>query len=473
MRLVMKFGGTSVASGERLKHVAGLINRYRDEGHEVVAVISALEGVTNKLLDFSTKVVEGVETGKMKAGEISDFVNALRKQHIEAARVIDDEKIFENVKSEMELRMSELENVLIGIYHLGELTPRSLDYILSFGERLAAPILTGILRSMKIDALALTGGESGIITDSNFGAAKPLMEETSRRVANRILPLIKIKKSVPVITGYIAVNKHGAITTFGRGGSDYTASIIGAGINADEIWMWKDVDGIMSTDPRLVPEATILPVVSYLEAMELSFFGARVLHPKTIEPAIQKGIPVRVRNTFNPEKKGTLIVKKLDQMKDIAKAVTVVKNVALINITGAGMAGTPGVAARVLAALARAAVNVVMISQGSSLANISILVEATHLDRAIRSIREEFTDNVIRDISYNENVCAVALVGAGMIGTPGVAGRVFTAMGRNNINVVMISQGSSEANISFVINKDAAQKAVRALFDEFQMGVEK
>ncbi len=467
----MKFGGTSVADGKRLKHVAGLIKRYRDDGDEVVVVISALEGVTNKLLDFATKVVQGVETGKMKAGEIHEFTGALSKQHIEAASVsIDNEKILENVTGEIKLRISELENILVGIYHLGELTPRSLDYILSFGERLAAPILTGLLHSMRVDALALTGGDAGIVTDSNFGSARVLMDETGRKVSSRILPLLKIKKSVPVVTGYIAINKHGAITTLGRGGSDYTASIIGAGIDADEIWMWKDVDGIMSTDPKLVPEAKILPEVSYLEAMELSFFGAKVLHPKTIEPAIQKGIPVRVRNTFNPEHKGTVIVQKLDQTKDLAKAVTVVKNVALINITGASMAGTPGVAARVLTALSRAAVNVVMISQGSSLANISILVEANHLERAVRSIKEEFTDNFIRDISSNENVCAIALIGAGMIGIPGVAGRVFTAMGRNNINVVMISQGSSEANISFVINKENAQKAVRALFDEFQMG---
>jgi aspartate kinase len=472
MRLVMKFGGISVANGERLKYVASLIKKYCDEGNEIVVVISALEGVTNKLMDFATKIIEEVETGRMKASEIADFTASLKKQHIDAANVIEDEKILENVKSEIEARIKELENILIGIYYLGELTSRSLDYILSFGERLSAPILTGMLRSMKIDALALTGGEAGIVTDSNFGEARPL-EETYKRVRNRILPLIKIKKSLPVVTGYIAVNEKGAITTLGRGGSDYTASLIGVGIDADEIWLWKDVDGIMSTDPKLVPEARVLPVVSYLEAMELSFFGAKILHPKTIEPAIKKGIPVRVRNTFNPENKGTLIVKELKEVKDIAKAVTVIKNVALINITSASMAGTPGIAARVLTALARAAVNVVMISQGSSLANISILVEDKHLDRAIRAIREEFTDYVIRDIACNENVCAVALVGAGMIGTPGVAGRVFTAMGRNNINVVMISQGSSEANISFVINKDEAQKAVRALFEEFQLGVRK
>ncbi|MDI6860276.1 MAG: aspartate kinase, partial [Methanocellales archaeon] len=424
MRIVMKFGGTSVADGSRLKNVASLIKRFYERKNEVIIVVSALSGVTDQLEEIARKASE-----EGRIADVNAFMERLRERHYEVAQEAIAGAEIKSVVEELDARLNDLENALISICHLRELTGRSHDYISSFGERLSASILSGALKSMKLRSMALIGGDAGIVTDSNFENARPLFDMTNSKVQERLLPLLK-KETIPVITGFVAADTKGIITTLGRGGSDYTASIIGAAIEADEIWIWTDVDGIMTADPRIVPEARTLSVISYLEAMELSYFGAKVLHPKTIEPAIQKGIPVRVRNTFNPEHPGTLIIKAHEEIKDIVKAVTLIQNVALINISGSGMAGTPGVAGRVFSALGRVGANVMMISQGSSEANISLVIDKPQLDLSLHALKREFAENIVKDISYDENICAIAVVGAGMAGTPGVAGRVFSALGR-------------------------------------------
>ncbi len=458
----MKFGGTSVGDGIRMKHVAELAKKYRDENNEVVVVTSALSGVTDALLKNAK---EASETGKTST--IKEFIADLTKQHHQAAHdAIGMNSVVEKVTKEIDLRIEELEKALIGICYLGELTVRSIDYISSYGERLAAPVLCGALRSLGAKSKSFTGGDAGIISTDEYGNAKPL-EKTYSLVRERIEPLLE--DTIPIITGFIAENESGIITTLGRGGSDFSASIIGASLRADEIWLWKEVDGIMTTDPHIVPDARTIPVISYIEAMELSYFGAKVLHPRTIEPAIRHGIPVRVKNTFHPELPGTIILKDQKQIKDIVKAVTVVKNVALINISGAGMVGTIGVAARVFTTLANAGVNIVMISQGSSEANISVVVDVNHLDMAVRAIKVEFKNGIVKEVSHDRNISVVAVVGAGMANTPGVAGRVFGALGKSRVNVIMISQGSSQHNISFAINGDDAKKAVQALHKEFSL----
>jgi aspartate kinase len=275
-----------------------------------------------------------------------------------------------------------------------------------------------------------------------------------------------------VVTGFIAKDEKGTITTLGRGGSDLSASLIGAAIDADEIWFWKETSGVMTTDPKIVPVAKPIPSISYREAMELSYFGAKVLHPRAIEPAIRKGVPVRVKCTFDPDLPGTQIVQGDVRKEGVIKAVTLHKNVALLNISGAGMIGTPGVAARAFTALASAGINIVMISQGSSEANISMIIEEKQLEKAEEAIRSEFPRDLVKDISNNRDVCAVAVVGAGMAGTPGVAARVFKAMGHARINVMVISQGSSEHNISFVVSSKDGERAVQELHREFGLGGE-
>lgn len=462
----MKFGGTSVGDGSRMKHVAELAKKYYDEGNEIVLVTSALSGVTDALLKHAK---DASETGKTSL--VKEFIADLTKQHHQAAGdAINANGIVEKVTREIDLRIEELEKALIGICYLGELTARSIDYISSYGERLAAPILCGSLNSIGVKSSTFTGGEAGIITTDDYGNAKPL-EVTYSLVKERIEPLLNGK--IPVITGFIAENEAGIITTLGRGGSDFTASIIGAALKADEIWLWKEVEGIMTTDPVIVPEARPIPVISYIEAMELSYFGAKVLHPRAIEPAIRHGIPVRVKNTFNPDLPGTIVVKAEKQSRDVVKAVTVIKKVALINISGAGMVGTIGVAARVFTTLAGAGVNIIMISQGSSEANISIVIDEPHLDKAVKAIKSEFKNGIIKEVVHDRNIAVVAVVGAGMAGTPGVAGRVFGALGKAGVNVIMISQGSSQHNISFAVSEAGAKKAVQVLHKEFGLEREK
>lgn len=457
MRVVMKFGGTSVGNAERIVAAAELVKSYGAE--EVVVVTSAMSGVTDKLVEVSEKVLNGYSEQ-----DIRDFVQQMRERHVRALKEAAGEDA-ETLK-EIEKILSELEKVLIGVSYVGELTPRSRDYILSFGERLSAPILCATLRSRGITSEWFTGYEAGIVTDSNFGQANPIFDITVQRIRETLLP--RLGKSVPVVTGFIAGDEKGRITTLGRGGSDFTASIIGSAIDADEIIIWTDVDGILTTDPKLVREARVIKEISYIEAMELAYFGAKVLHPKTIEPAMEKGIPVRVKNSFNPEAEGTLIVKEQEKTSDIVKAISVMRNVVLINISGAGMIGVPGVAARVFSSLAKEKVNIKMISQGSSEANISIVIERGDLERALKALREEFVGaNIVRSVDYNESVAIIAVVGAGMRGTKGVAARVFRAVADAGVNVLMIAQGSSEVNISFVVADEDAGKAVRALHKEF------
>ena len=468
MRLVMKFGGTSVADGIRMRDVASIIRQSYEKGDEIVIVVSAMAGVTDQLEEMAKKASKNRDVT-----EVNGFIKSLTEKHHDAAKnAIGDAKIVSSVIEELNAKIEDLSNALISICHLGELTDRSHDYILSFGERLSISILAGTLLSMKLDSSSFTGGEVGIVTNSNFRSAKPLPEITDENVKRHLLPLIE-KRTIPVIAGFIAVDTKGVITTLGRGGSDYSASIIGAAMDTEEIWIWTDVDGIMTADPRIAPEARTLPVMSYLEAMELSYFGAKVIHPKTIEPAIQRNIPVRVKNTINPDHPGTLIVRDHEEIKDIVKALAIIENVALINVGGAGMAGVPGVAARVFTTLADADVNIIMISQGSSEANISLVIDCLHLNKALSVLKSEFIENVVKNITYDEDICGIAVVGAGMAGTPGVAGRIFSALGKVGANIRMISQGSSEVNVSFVVNKKDARIAMKALHDEFKLGVER
>ncbi len=460
-RLVMKFGGTSVGSADRILKVAGLVERYR--APETVVVVSAMSGVTDRLEEMAHRVSEGADEKS-----IHSFVEHLRRRHLNAAsRIV--EAGGRDVSGEIEALLAELEKILVGISYVGELTPRSLDYVLSFGERLCAPLLSAALEARGMASEWFTGYEAGIVTDSSFGRARPLMEPTAERVREVLAP--RLRSSVPVVTGFIAGDERGRVTTLGRGGSDYSAAILGAVLNADEIWIWSDVDGILTTDPSLVENARVIEVLSYTEAMELAYFGAKVLHPKTIEPAMEKGIPVRVRNTFNPECRGTLIVREQEKSDSIVKAISVMRDVALLNISGVGMIGVPGVASRVFTALAQQNINILMISQGSSEANISVVVERGDAERAVEALKEEFLGaNVVRRVEYEEDVAIIAVVGAGMRGTKGVAARVFTAVAEAGVNVLMIAQGSSEVNISFVVSSADAERAAGALHREFIEG---
>lgn len=458
----MKFGGTSVGDGNKIRHVATLLKEYYENGNQVVAVTSALGGVTDMLMENAL-----LATTKGKVALVKEFKTELTTKHHEAVKdAIDDPHIAEEVLRVLDIRIDELEKALVGICYLGELTPRSIDYISSYGERLAAPILSGAIRSLGIGSTEYTGGEAGIITTADYGNARPL-EKTYETVEKRLG--LRMESEIQVVTGFIGENEDGIITTLGRSGSDFSASIIGAALKADEIWLWKEVSGIMTTDPRIVPKAKTIPQISYAEAMELSYFGANVLHPRTIEPAMREHIPVRVKNTFDPAFAGTLVVADKFKCRHVVKAVSLIKNVALINISGAEMAGTVGTVAKVFTILAAAGINIIMISQSSSESNLSFVVSENQVEDALKALRAGFERYVVRDITSDREICVVAVVGAGMAGTPGVAKRVFGSLGDAMINIIMISQGSSEYNISLVVREAEAIAAVETLHKEFEL----
>jgi aspartate kinase len=425
-----------------------------------------MNGVTNSLIQAATRASQRDE--KNAAG----VTEQLRTRHQKVCeQVITSSDEFKRTMARLDLELRELEKALTGVSYLGELTPRSRDYVLSFGEKLSTLVLAGALHDSGVSAQRLTGEEAGIVTDASFGEATPLMNITQQKLKERLRPLIK-KRTVPVVTGFIAVTEDGVPTTLGRGGSDYTATIIGSALGADEVWIWTDVDGIMTADPKIEKAAQTIREISFMEAMEMSHFGAKAMHPRALEPASKIGLPVRVKNTFNPNGPDTLILQ--DQRiksVNIVKAVTSVSEASMVTVSGAGMHGAPGTAAKVLDALGKNDVNVLMISQSSSEANISLIVARSDLEKAITALRQSLLgESMFKEINSEADVSVVAAVGAGMKGTPGIAARLFRAVADEGVNVKMIAQGSSELNISFVVREDDVLKSVHALHEEFRLG---
>ncbi|HDN73808.1 MAG TPA: aspartate kinase [Archaeoglobus sp.] len=461
MRIVMKFGGASVKDGKNILHCANLVKKF-SKNNEVVVVVSAMAGVTDSLLQAAYKCCSEASSGFVKL-----FIVDMMKKHYEAIEsAVKSEEIKSKVIGVTERLLDELEKVLLGISYLGELTRRSEDYIVSFGERILAPIFSASLLSIGVDSVALTGGDAGIITDRNYGKAKPV-PGIYKTIRNRLEPLLTIKRTIPVVTGFIGMTDDGNITTLGRGGSDYTASIIAAALHADEVWMWKEVDGVMTCDPKYVPNAKVIEEMSYQEAMELSHFGAKVLHPKALEPVMRKKIPVRIKNTFNPDAQGTVICAETKKTGDIVKALSLIKEASIVNVSGAGF-DFAEIMSEVFRRLSDERVNVIMVAQSSSELNLSIVVDRGDAEKAYRSLKK--LENEVTRVGKIDDVSIVSAVGAGMAGTPGVAGRIFSALGRNRINVIMISQSCSEYNISFAVDKSEGIRAVRVVHDEFGLG---
>ena len=456
----MKFGGTSVGEAYCIRRVADIVESHHAAGDEVAVVVSACSGVTDQIIAAADEVVSSKEQPP-----IETLISAMRTRHLRLLSEVAPDYTDE-VTAIIDDRLTRLQNILTAVHTLKELTPRSRDYIISFGERLSAPIVSAALRQRGLSSVVLDGAEAGIITTANHGDARALpVSETSIR--SRVAPLLA--DTIPVIMGFMGVTEQGVVTTLGRSGSDYSAAVVGAGIDADEIWIWTDVDGVMTSDPRIIKDARVLDDISYLEAMELSFFGAKVLHPRSIEPAMQKDIPIRVKNSFRPDLPGTLILRDKHQEKRVVKALALIEKVALVNVNGAQMIGRPGVAKTIFSALAEREVNVMMISQGSSEANISLIIDEAHLENAICALTPIVKQGIVREATYDRDVAALAVVGAGMAGSPGTGGRIFSALGGAGINVMMISQGSSEVNVSFVVKASDGKRALKVLHDEFRL----
>ncbi len=462
MRIVMKFGGALMDGADQIDNSANLVADRVRKGDEVIVVVSAMADVTDELMSMG----ESAKLGDME--RVRTKIAELEKKHLEAAEKLCKEKLLGETNAKIKKLFDVLSQCLTGVFLLRELTPRSRDLILSFGERLSAPLIRGALVSKGIKAIDLNGGEVGIITDSNYGNAKPLLNITEVMVKDRLLPILK-GGVTPVVTGFIGQDENGVITTLGRGGSDYTATILASALEADEVWIWKDVDGIMTADPKLIPTAKTIPTLSYAEVMEMAYFGAKVLHPLTVTPVQERRIPIRIRNAYNPSNPGTIIKEKGEGTKKV-KVVTAIKDLSIITTGGAGMIGVPSVVARVFSTLAANDINVAMISQSSSQANISMIVKSTDLERALKVLKVEFRNGeMIRDIHAIPKVAVVAIVGEGMRGTKGIAARTFSAVAEAGVNVLTIAQGSSELNISFAVLEEDMRKAVEAVHRAFDL----
>ncbi len=458
----MKFGGTSVGSAERMKAACDLIVAEAAR-RPVLAVVSAMSKVTDLLLDTTRHAEGGDQAG------VDQSLRQLETRHIEAAAKLVPPSELARIRGNIDEIVSDFRRIVNGIQMLGHRPPRAVDEAVAVGERLSALLVAEHLKSRGIPAETVNAAEV-IVTDAVFNNASPLMDATETKARDRLTPLLQ-RGEIPIVTGFNGATADGRPTTLGRGGSDFSASILAAVLNAVELWIWTDVDGIMTADPRLVPDAKILTEITYSEAAELAYAGAKVLHPRTLAPLIERKIPVWSKNSFAPEKPGTRIVPVLGAGNTGARAVTSMANVALVSLEPASSgAGGVHIMARSLDALDRANVEVLAISSSSYRQSFCFLVRDTELEAATQAIEAalalELTHGYVRGIEVDRDVGLLAVVGEGMRGFSGVAGRIFTAISREKVNIIAIAQGSSELTISIVVRRDGLEKAVRAVHTE-------
>ncbi len=463
---ILKFGGTSVGGAQAIAQTVAIVAEQRGHDPNIVVVTSAMRGVTDLLIDSAKAAAAGDRQ------RYRDARQALIARHRDAAEaLISDLEELDQIATVLDERVREFERLCMAVAILGELTDRGLAVISGLGERLMAPLLAAALRGRGVPAEFVDAGEL-IVTDDIYLSGNPQMEATRARTRERLLPLLG-RGRVPVTTGFVAATADGIPTVLGRGGSDYSAAILGAALDADEVQIWTDVDGVLTADPRLVPEARPLPELSYSEAAELAYFGAKVLHPKTMLPCIDRGIPIRVLNTFNPTFPGTRVVAQMTNGSGV-KALTVIRGLALVTVAGRGMMGVPGIAARTFAAVAAQGTNVLMISQASSEQSICFVVPEGDAARVAAALETAFAHEIrhreIDGVTSERDIVIVAVVGEGMRGTPGIAARLFGALGEKGINVVAIAQGSSETNISLALAARDADSAVRSIHTAFGLG---
>jgi len=462
--LLMKFGGTSLGSAERIRVAADICAAERRR-RPVAVVVSAMSKVTDLLLEILRRAESGDRPG------VGYDIRRLEERHVQTCRELLPDERQPPVREAVRSLIADFERIAGGIAMLGEWPPRSVDDALSVGERLSALLLSACLESQGTPALAVNAAEV-IVTDAIFGNATPLMQPTREKARARLLPLIE-SGVLPVVTGFNGATADGRPTTLGRGGSDFSASILAASLDAAELWIWTDVDGILTADPRLVPDAAVLDEVTYSEAAELAYNGAKVLHPRTLAPLVEKQIPVWSKNSFAPERPGTKIVPRI-QISSGARAVTSMANVALISIEPASsVLNGAQVMGRALDGLGRANVELLAFSSSSYRQSFCFLVRSQELPVALEALKDslelELAHNYLRPIEVDENVGLLAVVGEGMHGTPGLAGRIFTAISREKVNIIAIAQGSSELTIAIVVHRDGLEKAVRAVHAECRM----
>ncbi len=465
----MKFGGTSMGSAERMR-VATEIIASQQKSRPVLVVVSAMSKITDLLLE----TLRRAELGDNAA--VDHNIRTLLERHLQACRELlsdsPEQKHQTTAVEAIEALVAEFQRIANGVSMLGERPPRSVDEAIAIGERLSSVLLAEYLKCSGIAANAVNGSDV-IVTDAIFGNASPQMDATCTKCRQHILPFLAAH-IVPVVTGFNGATPDGRPTTLGRGGSDFSAAILAAALDAHELWIWTDVDGIMTADPRLVSDAAVLDQLTYAEAAELAYNGAKVLHPRTLAPLVEKQIPVWSKNSFAAHKPGTKIVGHFDEPQG-ARAVTSMSDVALISMEPVNsiLSGTR-LMARALDALALANVEILVFTSSSYRQSFCFLVRKHDVDAALEALESnlsiELAHGYLKPIEVDENVGLMAVVGEGMRGTPGLAGRVFTAISREQINIIAIAQGSSEITIGIVVRLDGLERAVRAVHEECQLG---
>lgn len=465
--LVMKFGGTSVGSSNAMTGAVQIVKTALAEWPRVVVVTSALSGVTNLLLDSAARAVEG------DLSQLPEAEQAILANHASlAASLVPDEVQRARVLEEIGGLVRYFVELCSAIAVLGESTPRALDAVAGLGERMSIRLLAAACTAAGIAAKPIEATEL-IITNDRFQNAHPDFGATTFATRSVLQPLLEAG-IVPIVTGFIGATPQGVLTTLGRGGSDYSAAILGAVLPADEVWIWTDVNGVMTADPRMVPEAQTLPEISYGEIAELAYYGAKVLHPKTVRPVVEAGIGLRICNTFNPSHPGTRLVANRQNGKavkgdQVVKAVTAIRKQRLVTIEGRGMLGVPGVAGRAFAAVASTGTSVPLITQASSEQSICFAVPSEAADMVLGALEKvfalELADNDIDRVWATEDVAIITAVGTGTRNTPGVAGQIFSKLGEANVNVLAIAHGSSDVSVSMVVESADTEKSVRALHE--------
>ena len=452
MKLVVKFGGTSLASVKDIQNVANSVSKLSND-NKIVVVCSAIDGITDELINISEKIKK---ENKKDANRILARISQKHKQF--ATHIVTNPKIQKPLLDKIKSDLSELEELVHGLLLLGEITPRSFDYLISFGERLSINLVSFGLQQIKKRSIPLSGKQAGIVTDSNFGESRPLMDTTRIRLSKTIQEVFD-KKTIPVVGGFAGADQHGN-----------TATIIASCIDADEIWLMSDVDGLMTADPKLVSNAKLLKEVSYAEAIEMAQFGAKQIHPRTFEPIVSKKIPMRIRSTFDLDNLGTIVTASPSAAtKKTVKCASAIRDIGLIDLTGGILFAAPGTAAKIFTILAEINVNVMMVSSNPSESSISIVVKKPDLDKAVNILEMSLLGKTVKKINTTPSVSIIAVIGSGMSGTVGVASKVFSAVEKRNVNVIMIAQGSSELNLAFVVKDNDCKSVIQALHEEFDL----
>ncbi|MDB4582069.1 bifunctional aspartate kinase/homoserine dehydrogenase I [Draconibacterium sp.] len=447
---VLKFGGTSVGSAENIKRVKDIVQNQNDD---VIVVVSALGGITDKILLAAHNAASGT-------GNFHTELSEIRKKHNETIHeLFNGSGLITYIVEEL---LDELEQILTGITLVGELTSKTLDRIAGIGERVSSHIVAQFVGAERKDSSEF------IQTDSNFGKATVNFTVTNKKIEEAF----EAFKGIAIVPGFISKNGKGEFTTLGRGGSDFTAAIIAAALDVNILEIWTDVNGFMTADPRVIRKAYTIPKLTYSEAMELSHFGAKVIYPPTILPVYKKGIPIQIKNTFEPENPGTRIVKGVKNGFDRPiKGISSISGITLVTLQGIGMVGVTGISMRLFSALAKENVNVILISQASSENSISIAIDEHALDVAEEAIREEFEKEIangqVNKIEMESNVSVVAIVGENMKHTTGIAGKLFSTMGKSGVNIIAIAQGASELNISWVVKNEELRKTLNVVHESF------